>query len=135
MVQKVLIVDDDSDLRQTLMLVLAPLCDVLECSNGSDALRLIARERPSLMLLDVAMPEMDGLDVLKSARELDPALTVVMLTGEDDVGTAKRALDGGARAYMTKPFESSSLRDSIRRELAGLLSCPTPYRPWRVQAC
>ena len=132
---KVLVVDDEADVRQILLLVLERVCDASEASNGFDALRLIKSERPSLVLLDVAMPEIDGLEVLRTARLIDPELVVVMLTGESDLAVAQRALESGARSYMTKPFEAKTLRDEIQRLLEDLAAPRAPYRPWRMPVC
>ena len=123
---KILIVDDDPDIRLILRAALAPVGPLLEASNGKEALRLIRKEKPHLVLLDVVMPEMDGIEVLKAARLVDPHIVFVMLTGQSDVGQAKRALDAGARAYVTKPFDEIYLRNEVRRLLteegAGLPS-------------
>ncbi|NNN07263.1 MAG: response regulator [Elusimicrobia bacterium] len=126
----VLVVDDEADIRQILLCVLAPVCEVLAAADGTEALRLIRSRRPGLLLLDVAIPGMSGLDLLAAARWLDPSLLVVMLTGEHDLAVAKRALDAGARAYITKPFEQRALRDEIARLLEDI--APVPDRPWRV---
>jgi FixJ family two-component response regulator len=69
------------------------------------------------MLLDVSMPEMGGLAVLEAARALDPRLAVVMLTGESDLGVARKALDLGARSFITKPFDVEVVLDELRRLL------------------
>ena len=130
MPRKALVVDDEVDIRQILLCVLAPVCEVLEASNGLDALRLLRNERPSLMLLDISIPEMGGIAILEAARVSDPSLIIVMLTGEQDLAVAKRALDSGARAYITKPFDSHFLRGEVQR-LMELVDA-VPYRPWRV---
>jgi DNA-binding NtrC family response regulator len=132
---KVLVVDDEAEVRQVLSLVLDPVCEVLTASNGMDALRLIRKEKPRLVLLDVSMTEMGGLGLLKAVRACDPALAVVMLSGRRDLRVVKRALDGGARAYITKPFEAAALREEIRRLLADLGASKAPDRPWRVAPC
>ena len=132
---KVLVVDDEATVRQILLLVLNEISETLETSNGQDALRLILSEKPSLVLLDLSMPEMDGLAVLKAALAIDPDLRVVMLTGETDLEVARRALEAGARAYITKPFESKVLIDEIGRLLEDLKGAPASDRPWRVSPC
>lgn len=129
-----LIVDDDADIRRVLRGLLSPMGTVIEASSGAEALALVRDEKPPLMLLDVSMPAMDGLTVLTDALSIDPKLIVVMLTGEMDLNTARRALEAGARAYVTKPFDPSTLCSDVRR-LAGLDAAgdDSPGRPWRVR--
>jgi DNA-binding NtrC family response regulator len=132
---KILIVDDDADMRRVVRGILASLGEILEASNGKEALRLIAAERPSAMLLDVAMSDLGGLAVLNAARFLDPALPIVMLTGETGLETARSALNDGARAYITKPFDAVFLRDEVRRLLVGVETAGEAAggRPWSVR--
>ncbi len=133
---RILVVDDNPDLRQMLLCTLEPFAEASQASNGIDALRLIRDLKPRLMLLDVGMPEMGGLELLQSAFLIDPNMIVVMLTGEFDLAVAARALDLGARTYITKPFESDVLCAEIRR-LLGVSPedrALAPYRPWRVAA-
>ncbi|PIR19253.1 MAG: hypothetical protein COV48_03025, partial [Elusimicrobia bacterium CG11_big_fil_rev_8_21_14_0_20_64_6] len=106
--------------------------DTLEAANGRDALRLIQSEKPSLVLLDIAMPEMDGYAVLKAALELVPTLYVVMLTGQQDIKVIQRFLEAGARAYITKPFDPKVLRSEVGRVLDDLTTPSDSYRPWRI---
>jgi len=126
----ILIVDDDADLRSSLAVVLGPLFRVLEASHGAEALELIAKERPLLALLDVSMPGMNGLEVLAAAKAAAPALIVVMLTSQQDLEIAAKALNLGAVEYVTKPFDA----DYIRAEVARLIGPAEPKndRPWRV---
>ena len=135
MEKTILLVDDDADLRRVVRGILQPLGRIIEASNGKDALRMTAVEKPGLMLLDVAMAEMDGLSVMKAARFLDPALPIVMLTGEHDLETAKRALDDGASAYITKPFDPEGLREEARRLICAAEGARETEsgRPWTVR--
>jgi len=134
MPSKILIVDDDADLRQMMLCALDPVAEVSQAAGGHDALLMIKAQRPTLLLLDVSMPEMGGIEVLQAAREIDPNLIVVMLTGESDLAVAKRALELGARTYITKPFDIDVVVGEIQRLLDGLKgkNGPVPYRPWRV---
>lgn len=133
MERKVLVVDDEGDVRQTLLLVLHPVCRVLEASNGMDALRLMRKEKPSLVLLDVSMPEMGGLGLLRAALRQDPSMNIVMLSGQSDLRVVQRALQDGARAYMTKPFIAHELRDEVKRLLDELAAGKaTSSLPWTV---
>jgi DNA-binding NtrC family response regulator len=128
---RVLIVDDDDEMRRLLGGLLSPVCEVLDASNGIDALCLLRRARPRLILLDLAMPDMGGLEVLSAALRLAPAAQVVMLTGETDVNSAVQALNMGASAYVTKPFDPAFLREEVSRLLApaGRLR----GAPWQVR--
>jgi DNA-binding NtrC family response regulator len=135
MARKILIVDDDADLRQILAAALAPLGETSTASDGADALRQLRQTPARLMLLDVAMPGMGGLEALSAALAAQPNLIVVMLTAEADIAVAERALSAGARTYITKPFEQDEVVGEVRRLLAeapGGGASPTEYRPWRV---
>jgi DNA-binding NtrC family response regulator len=134
MPHKILLVDDDPDMLQVLRWALAPIGGLLEASSGRAALRLIKEHRPRLILLDVAMPGMDGIEVLKRARAIHPTAIFVMLTGLTDIAIAKEALDGGACAYITKPFDDQYLCGEVRRllEKPDKKSEAASGRPWRV---
>jgi DNA-binding NtrC family response regulator len=134
MTRKVLIVDDDADMRQMLLCALDPFAELSEAANGVDALRKVKAERPRLMLLDLAMPEMGGIAVLKAALAIDPNLLVVMLTGESDLSVAKKTLEMGARTYITKPFDADVVCGEVQRLLEDMTRDhgAVPYRPWRV---
>ncbi len=103
---KILIVDDEEGIRGVLK-------DFFEskgfrtftAKNGEEALAYVEREKPSMILLDVMMPGMDGILTLKKIREIDPAVGVVMATGIQDEQLAKEATELGAYAYCVKPFD------------------------------
>jgi DNA-binding NtrC family response regulator len=114
---KILVVDDDPDLRHSIRCALEAVCEVLEASNGPDAL---------------AMPEMGGLAVLRAAREISPALAVIMLTGEMDLEIAREALENGARSYVTKPFDVDTLRAEVKRLIEPSKKEEGEDRPWRI---
>ena len=130
MTAKILIVDDDADVRAALSAVLRPSFAVLEALDGEKALSLIAQENPVLVLLDVSMPGVNGIEVLKKARAQNPSLRILILTSHHNINLAVKALTLGATAYVTKPFDA----DYIRTEVEALLR---PVRksagdpPWR----
>ena len=109
MSNKILVVDDDPAVRKMLTQLLETTAEIVAVSTGEEALRLVDAERPRLMLLDMRMPGMGGLEVLQAARAAAPALTVIMLTGENDMDLATRALELGAVEYVTKPFDLNRL--------------------------
>ena len=132
--RRVLIVDDDPEVRRALLMLLARSFDVIEASEGSKALDIIRTERPSVVILDMSMPNMDGMNVLAAAQSIDARVRIVMLTAQNDVALAKKALDLGAVEFMTKPFDG----DALRREIGALSEPPAKKtagangRPWRV---
>ena len=134
MPQKILIVDDDPDMLQILRWALSPIGGILEASDGRAALRLVKRHHPRLILLDVTMPGIGGMEVLKAARALDPSVIIVMLTGLNDIAVAKEALDNGARAYITKPFDDDFLCAEVERllEKPDAKAAASAACPWRV---
>ena len=102
---RVVLVDDAADIRGLLKLVLefdAEFDVVGEAGNGEDAVRLTAELQPDLVVLDIAMPVMDGLDALRQLREVAPASKVVMYSAYDSGWLAERARGFGAAAYIDK---------------------------------
>ena len=102
---RVLVVDDADDIRVLLKLVLefdAEFTVVAEAANGEDAVRLSAEHQPDLVVLDVAMPVMDGMDALQQLREVSPRTKVVMYSAYDSGWLADRARGFGAAAYIDK---------------------------------
>ena len=105
----VLIVDDDADIRGLLKEVLERASHaVIEAADGREGLRLFHGEQPDLVILDVAMPGLDGWQTLERIRELS-AVPVVMLTAQDQELDKVRGLRGGADDYVTKPFGPQEL--------------------------
>jgi DNA-binding NtrC family response regulator len=113
---KILIVADDAGQRRAVHNVLEPLGMILEASTSKEALRMVASEKPELMLVDVVMTEMDGISIMRAAHFLDPDLPIVMLAGENTIETARRTLGDGRSAYIKKPFDPEGLREAIRRQ-------------------
>ncbi len=130
----ILIVDDNAEIRETLRILLSGLGEISEASNGKEALLRIETQKPKLILLDIAMPEISGIAVLQAALKADPSVIVLMLTGEYDIEIAKSALEIGARAYITKPFDGPKLRGEIAKIMGidGATGNADSYRPWRV---
>lgn len=134
MAPKILVVDDDADTRRILRYLLEPIASVIEAEGGAAALIMIESERPQLVLLDLVMPEVGGLEVLDAGMIRDPSLKIVMLTGQSDIGVARNALERGARAFITKPIDPERLREVIEDLLSsgGGGGDPGERKPWRV---
>ena len=116
MKKKVLIIDDEDNVRRLVAVTLAGGdYDVLQARDGVEGLAVAQRERPVLVLLDVSMPGLDGVEV---CRRLDHKSTkVLMLTALGDVTTEVASLEAGARGYLTKPFSSMELLDRVEELL------------------
>ena len=112
---KILVVDDDPAARRMLTLLLETTGEVLEASSGDEALPIIAAERPRLMLLDMTMPGMSGLEVLKASQIYAGTMTTIVLTGQNNVELAQQALALGAAEYITKPFDIARLKEAVKR--------------------
>jgi two-component system KDP operon response regulator KdpE len=109
-----LIVDDEAQIRRLLKVVLeGENYQVHEAENGQQGLTEIATRRPAVILLDLGLPDMEGLEVLKRLREWSEA-PVIVLTVRDDVQEKVAALDAGADDYVTKPFSTPELLARLR---------------------
>ena len=112
---RVLVVDDDPQLREALSRALElDGYDVSTASNGVKALDAISTARPDVMVLDVMMPYVGGLDVCRTLRERKDRLPILVLTARDEVGDRVAGLDAGADDYLTKPFALEELRARLR---------------------
>lgn len=132
--KKVLVVDDDADFRGAIKLLLGDSFQVLEAADGGQAIEAVRRERPRLILLDVSMPGMDGAATLEAVRAIDRAVTVIMLTGDNGLDTAKRTLEMGAAAYVTKPFDMDCMKSDVRRLLSTDSQADETQCPWVSRA-
>src|SRR5947209_9829737 len=112
---EVLVVDDDPQLREALTRALQlDGYSVTTASNGAQALDTLGRHRPDLMVLDVMMPYVGGLDVCRTLRQRRDKLPILVLTARDEIGDRVAGLDAGADDYLTKPFALEELRARIR---------------------
>ena len=120
----VLVVDDDAKVRSALRrdVMLMGEYRVLEAANGSEALEQLGHDRVAVALVDMRMPGMSGLDVVRWGREQTPHTDFVVVTGDGDMGTATACLDAGASDFLEKPIHVARLRSVLQRsvELADL---------------
>ncbi|MBI5378710.1 MAG: response regulator, partial [Nitrospirae bacterium] len=115
---KALVVDDEPDMRWLLARVLRDQgLEVATAEDGQAALAQIARELPDVILLDLKMPGLDGLQVLEQAKAADPHMSVVIITAYGDLCSAVQAMRLGAYDYLTKPFDNEEILFTVRRAL------------------
>jgi two-component system KDP operon response regulator KdpE len=114
---RLLVIDDEPAIRKLLRMGLNTQGHhVLEATNARTALQQIAT-KPDLVILDLGLPDMEGLDLLRQIRERDAAVPIVVLTSRDDEAAKVQALDSGADDYVTKPFGMNELFARIRAAL------------------
>jgi len=113
----VLIVDDDAGLRESFRLILEDGYELVEAADGREALEIVRHRQIDLVLLDIRLPEMDGIEVLERIKAIDEQVEVVLVTAVKTVRTAVAAMKLGAFDYLTKPFEEDDLLSVVRRAL------------------
>jgi DNA-binding response OmpR family regulator len=127
---KLLLVDDDAEIRSSVRLGFElgwRGVEILEAERGTDALDLVERERPDLVLLDIGLPDLDGYAVLAQIRAFS-SVPVVMLTARDEPIDKVRGLEGGADDYVAKPFDHLELMARVRAVLRRLdLKAPAEH--------
>ena len=113
--RRVLIADDDRQLRTLLAEFLtAEGFDVLQASDGVEALQRVELGRPDTMLLDIMMPRLGGLRTLDAVHAFDPAMRIIVMTGTLDPPTLRRAIFSGATTVLTKPLQLEDVAAAIR---------------------
>jgi len=118
--RRVLVVDDEHGVRESLRMVLKERYDVVTAASGRETLDLIDREPFDVVLLDILMPGMDGLEVLEQLKQRPLSLPVIMLTATKTVKTAVRAMKLGAGDYVTKPFDVEELLLIVERAVQAV---------------
>lgn len=117
----ILLVDDEAHIRKYVGLILkqlgAPV--VIEAANGEEALAAFQRERPALVLLDVNMPKMDGLEALQRMKQQDPSCIVIMLTSLANRETVEKALELGAANYLRKDTPKEEMMKTLEETIAA----------------
>ena len=103
--RRLLIVDDEPLILEVLSEHFRADYDVETALNGADALGAILRERPDVVMLDINMPRMNGVEVLKDIKQIDESIAVIMVTANEQVQMAADALKNGAFGYVPKPFD------------------------------
>jgi PAS domain S-box-containing protein len=114
---RILVVDDELGPRESLRMLLKPAYQITTADSGRAALEMLPKVRPDVVILDIKMPEMDGLEVLRRVKRADPTIEVVMITAYASLETVKLALTHGAFEYLIKPFSRQDLEDVVRRAL------------------
>ena len=124
---KILVVDDQKGVRYSFKKILGEAgYEVATASSGEKAIELTRRSEPDLVIMDVRMPEMDGLETLQRLKEINNKLVVIMMTAYSTTEKAIRAMELGAYEYLIKPFDNRMLTDIIEKalEVKKKMFCP-----------
>ena len=115
---KILIVDDEEVMREFLLEVFATY-EPLGARDGEEALRILQECSISLVITDLKMPQMDGLELLRRAKTLNHDLKVIVVTGYASLETAADCIRAGAADFLKKPFSISQIRESVAKAMAS----------------
>jgi DNA-binding NtrC family response regulator len=120
--RRILLVDDEQDILDLLHEHFAKECDVETAADGMTALAIVRARRPDVIFLDINMPGINGVDVLKSVKELDATIPVLMVTANADNALAAEAIKRGAFSYVPKPFDLKYLNHLVAAALSARTS-------------
>ncbi|WP_027091868.1 response regulator [Cohnella thermotolerans] len=116
--KKLLIVDDQIGIRILLLEVFATEgYETYQAANGRAALEIVRNHAPDLVLLDMKIPGMDGLEILKKIKEMNREIKVIMMTAYGELDMIKEATDLGALMHFTKPFDIDEMRIAVNMQL------------------
>ncbi|OQX23794.1 MAG: hybrid sensor histidine kinase/response regulator [Desulfobacteraceae bacterium IS3] len=115
-VNTILLADDEEDIREVLDISLSDMgYHVLTAPNGAEALRIFRQEKPPIVLSDIKMPGMDGIQLLQKIKQESPDTEVIMITGHGDMDLAVKSLKFEATDFITKPFNEDALEIALKR--------------------
>lgn len=118
---RILVVDDEKEICEVTRSFLARKnYDIFTAATGEQAIDIVKKERPHLILLDIRLGNDSGLDVLRKVREIDNKIKVIMVTALDDEETIRQAKAYGADDYIAKPFTAAYLNDLILGKISSL---------------
>jgi len=117
--KRVLIVDDDPRIVQLLTEHFKQTYTVETAMSGGEALSIVRRARPDVVVLDVMLPGMSGIHVLKELKRTDPTIPVIVVTGTDSLAIANEAVRSGATTYLRKPFHLRELDQRVAEIIAN----------------
>ncbi|NHN31044.1 response regulator [Paenibacillus agricola] len=116
---KIIITDDAAFMRRMLNTVVTDLGHevVAEAANGLEAIALYKVLRPDLVMMDITMPEMDGILAVQHIIKHDPRARIIMCSAMGQIGMVKAAIDSGARDFLVKPFQKERIEEAIGKVL------------------
>lgn len=131
----ILVVDDNKGVLEFLLLLLSKHgLSVIGASSGNQCLNIVKTRPVSLIILDVMMPAMDGLEVCQELKKTIPSIPIILLTAKDDMATRAAAMDLGVSEFVAKPVNNRDLLDRVRVQLRNLEWDKTADQAfWRIE--
>src|SRR3989338_8180861 len=118
---KLLTVDDELDVCEFIRdFFTSRGYSVLVALTGKESLAAVKKEMPKIVFLDIVMPDMSGLEVLRQIKEIDSSIKVIMVSVADDKQTKEKAMQGGADAFIRKPFSKRSFEEVVIKKIIEL---------------
>lgn len=115
---KILVCDDEENIRESIKLILEKEpYDLSFATNGEELIKIIKSSHPDLILLDIKMPKLSGLDALEQIKQSSPKTKIIMLSGYEQPEIIKEALSRGAEDFLPKSFSGNELKDVIKKVL------------------
>ena len=112
---KILVIDDDRGPRESLKMVLKYAYEIFLAARVAGGVELLREIQPDLIIMDIRMPEKSGIEGLQEIRDIDPNVSIVMLTGYGDLETAQQAIRFGANDYLQKPFDTHEIQVVVKK--------------------
>jgi DNA-binding NtrC family response regulator len=130
---KVLVVDDDRKIRTLLLDTLSALgYKTLGAEDGEEALALLEKQKPDVVISDIKMPKLNGLSLLRNIKNKDPKIPVLMITGYNFTYTRDQALDSGADGFLVKPFRIGKIEE-LMQSVLGIKDPSNEERPYKLK--
>lgn len=118
---KALIIDDEPPTLYMFNLFLGAFgYEVITAENAVSGIALFKKEKPSIVITDIKMPGMDGLDTLKMLKSIDPDVQVIVMTGHGDQDLMKQAMELNAAAFLHKPIDRKALEEALEKAASNL---------------
>ena len=111
----ILVVDDQLGPRKSLEMILSPFFEIFSADAGDKALRLLQDQKIDVVTLDIRMPGMDGIDLLRRIKRAQGDIEVIIITGFGELSTAREAINLGAAGYLLKPFNFGDVLSAVNR--------------------
>ncbi|MBI4844573.1 MAG: sigma-54-dependent Fis family transcriptional regulator [Nitrospirae bacterium] len=132
---KILVVDDEQGVRYSFKKILGREgYEVVAAGNGIEAIQMAGTEKPDLIIMDVSMPNMDGLETLQKLKSLYPSLAIIMMTAYSTSERAITAMKYGAYDYLTKPFDNNDMISLVKRAIEdSRISAPVTFEETGIE--